>query len=51
LVAIAPYVQLSLPQSSTYPPRLLSILTVGALAFAIWMIGLLVMRSICERFA
>lgn len=48
---ITPYVRPSLPDSSTYPRRVLSVIGVGALAFAIWLIGLLIVRSIRERFA
>jgi len=48
---ITPYVQPSLPQSSTYPRRLLSIAAVAALSFIFWVIGLLITRSIRERFA
>jgi capsular polysaccharide transport system permease protein len=48
---ITPYVRPSLPESSTYPRRFLSIATVGALAFAFWLIGLMIVRSIRERFA
>jgi capsular polysaccharide transport system permease protein len=48
---VTPYVQPHLPQSSIYPKRLLSIATVGLLAFVSWIIGLLIIRSIRERFA
>lgn len=48
---ITPYVRPSLPQSSTYPQRFLSVVSVGAVAFAAWLIGLLTLRSIRERFA
>ena len=48
---ITPYVRPSLPQSSTYPRRLQSVVLVGAMALAFWLIGLLVLRSIRERFA
>jgi capsular polysaccharide transport system permease protein len=48
---ITPFVRPSLPQSSTYPRRLQSVILVGAMAFAFWLIGLLVLRSIRERFA
>lgn len=48
---ITPYVRPSLPQSAAYPRRILSIATVGLLALVFWMIGLLGMRSIRERFA
>jgi capsular polysaccharide transport system permease protein len=47
---ITPYVRPSLPESSTYPRRFLSVVVVGALAFAVWVIGLLTIRSIRERF-
>ncbi|HVU19899.1 MAG TPA: hypothetical protein VHE09_04150 [Rhizomicrobium sp.] len=48
---ITPYVRPSLAQSSQYPNRPLAIMTVGLIAFAFWMIGLLILRSIHERFA
>lgn len=48
---ITPYVRPSLPQSSVYPNRFMSIVTVGLIAFALWAIGLLILRSINERFA
>jgi capsular polysaccharide transport system permease protein len=47
---ITPYVRPSLPESSTYPRRLLSIFVVGILAFVIWVVGLLTVRSMFERF-
>jgi capsular polysaccharide transport system permease protein len=47
---ITPYVRPSLPESSTYPRRLFSVFVVGLLAFGIWLIGLLTIRSIVERF-
>ena len=47
---IAPYVKPSLPQSSTYPNRFQSIATVGAFAFAFWLVALLIIRSVRERF-
>lgn len=48
---ITPYVRPALPQSSTHPRRTLSIAMVGIGAFAFWLIGLLIVRSIRERFA
>ena len=47
---ITPYIRPSLPQSSVYPRRFLSILIVAGYAFAIWLIGLMIVRSIRERF-
>jgi capsular polysaccharide transport system permease protein len=47
---ITPYVRPSLPESSTYPRRIFSIFVVGILAFLIWVIGLLTVRSMFERF-
>jgi capsule polysaccharide export protein KpsE/RkpR len=47
---ITPYVRPSLPQSPSYPRKLLSIAMVGALAFAVWLSSLLIVRSIMERF-
>ncbi|HVZ03557.1 hypothetical protein [Hyphomicrobium sp.] len=48
---ITPYVRPSLPQSAVYPNRFWSVVSVGLVAFAFWIIGLLVLRSIRERFA
>jgi capsule polysaccharide export protein KpsE/RkpR len=48
---ITPYVRPSLPTSSTYPRTFLSIAAVAALAFAMWLAGLLIIRSIYERFS
>jgi capsular polysaccharide transport system permease protein len=48
---ITPYVRPSQPRSSTYPKRFLSTAGVGALAFVFWLIGVLIVRSIRERFA
>lgn len=47
---ISPYVQPTLPQSSIYPDRFQSVLIVAALAFAFWLIALMIVRSIHERF-
>jgi len=47
---ITPFVRPSLPQSATHPRPVLATLTVGALALGFWLIGLLVVRSILERF-
>ena len=47
---ITPYVRPSLPESSIYPRRLFSIIVVGLIAFCIWAIVLLTVRSIRERF-
>jgi capsular polysaccharide transport system permease protein len=48
---ITPYVRPSLPMTSTYPDRFFSVLKVGALAFVFWLIALLTVRSISERYA
>lgn len=48
---ITPYVRPSLPTTSTYPDRFMSVLKVGALAFVFWLIALLIVRSINERYA
>lgn len=50
-IYIEPFVRPSLPESSTYPNVAQSVISVAASAFAIWLIGLLVIRSIRERFA
>jgi capsular polysaccharide transport system permease protein len=47
---ITPYVRPSLPESATYPMRILSVFFVGFVACAVWIIGILVGRSIFERF-
>lgn len=47
---ITPYVRPSLPESSVYPRPVRSVIVVGLLAFVLWMCGLLVLRSIRERF-
>jgi capsular polysaccharide transport system permease protein len=46
---ITPYVRPSLPESSMYPRRLLAITMIAALALIIWLIGLLIGRSVVER--
>lgn len=48
---ITPYVRPTLPESSTYPLRLLSIAKVGVFAFAFWLIALMIVKSIRERFS
>ncbi len=48
---ITPYVRPSMPQTAIYPKRFWSVVTVAILSFAFWMICLLVLRSIRERFA
>ena len=50
-IYIEPFVRPSMPESSTYPNVAQSVISVAASAFAIWLIGLLVIRSIRERFA
>lgn len=50
-VYITPYVRPSLPESSVYPARFMSVVVVGLLAFGLWVIGLLTIRAIRERFA
>jgi capsular polysaccharide transport system permease protein len=47
---ITPYVRPSLPESSVYPRRMFSIIVVGLIAFCLWVIALLTVRSIRERF-
>lgn len=48
---ITPYVRPSLPESSVYPRRMISVLLVGLLAFFIWIAAFLLTRSIRERFS
>jgi len=47
---ITPYVRPHLPQSSTYPRRFLSVVMVALMAFSFWIVGLMIVRSIRERF-
>jgi capsular polysaccharide transport system permease protein len=47
---ITPYVRPSLPQSPTYPSRFLSVLAVGLVSFAIWVLSLMLVRAARERF-
>jgi capsular polysaccharide transport system permease protein len=47
---ITPYVRPSLPESSAYPRRFFSVIVVGLIAFGIWVVALLTVRSIRERF-
>jgi capsular polysaccharide transport system permease protein len=46
---ITPYVRPSLPEMSLYPRRILAIVTVAGLALIVWLIGLLIGRSMLER--
>lgn len=48
---ITPYVRPSLPTSPPYWDRTVSILRVAAIAFVFWLIALMLVRSIRERFA
>jgi capsular polysaccharide transport system permease protein len=48
---ITPYVRPHLPESSIYPRRFLSVLMVGLMAFSFWVAGLMIVRSIRERFS
>jgi capsular polysaccharide transport system permease protein len=48
---ITPYVRPSLPTAPSYPQPIMSILRIGALAFVFWLIALLIVRSMRERFA
>ncbi len=50
-IYIEPYVRPSRPERSLYPNVTRSVLAVGASAFAFWLIGLLIVRSIRERYA
>jgi capsular polysaccharide transport system permease protein len=47
---ITPYVRPSLPESSVYPRRIFSIIVIGLIAFGVWVVALLTVRSIRERF-
>lgn len=46
---ITPYVRPSLPESSLYPRRFVAIATVAILGLIIWLIGLMMGRSVLER--
>jgi capsular polysaccharide transport system permease protein len=46
---ITPFVRPSLPQSALYPRPMMAIATVAALALIVWLIGLLIGRSVAER--
>jgi capsular polysaccharide transport system permease protein len=46
---ITPFVRPSLPESSLYPRRILTIVTIAGLALIVWLIGLLIGRSVFER--
>lgn len=46
---ITPYVRPALPESSTYPNRIASVGWVAFIAFFIWLLGLLLYRSIQEH--
>jgi capsular polysaccharide transport system permease protein len=48
---VTPFVRPARPESSTYPSRVVSILTVGLACFFVWTIGLLIVRSIREHLA
>jgi capsular polysaccharide transport system permease protein len=48
---IIPYVQPTMPQSSTYPNRVVSIAIVAGACVLLWTIGLLLARSIREHLA
>jgi capsular polysaccharide transport system permease protein len=48
---ITPYVRPSMPTMSTYPRRILSVLFVAGVSFALWIAALMIVRSIKERFA
>ena len=47
---ITPYVRPHLPQSSVYPRRFLSVVMIALVAFSFWVAGLMIVRSIRERF-
>ncbi|WP_425065262.1 hypothetical protein [Reyranella sp.] len=48
---VVPYVRPALPESSTYPNRPLAIATVGGACLLLWVIALLLGRSIREHLA
>ena len=50
-IYINSFVKPNVPQSSTYPRRILSIVVTGLVSFMFWTIGLLVVRAIREHVA
>jgi capsule polysaccharide export protein KpsE/RkpR len=48
---VTPFVRPARPESSAYPNRVQSIVTIGLACFFFWTIGLLVTRSIREHLA
>ena len=46
---LIPYVRPSMPESSVYPNRVVSVLTVAGVCFLLWTIALLISRSIREH--
>jgi capsular polysaccharide transport system permease protein len=50
-IYVNPFVHPSLPESSVFPRRILSIFVVGVICFMLWTIGLLVVRAIREHIA
>ncbi len=48
-IYVSPFVYPSLPQSSTYPKRALSVVVVGLFAMLLWMTGTMIVRSIQEQ--
>jgi capsular polysaccharide transport system permease protein len=50
-IYVIPYVQPAVPQSSTYPRRVLSVVVTGLVSFMLWTVGLLVVRAIREHIA
>lgn len=48
-IYVSPFVYPSLPQSSTYPRRTLSVIVVGLFAMLLWMTGTMIVRSIQEQ--
>jgi capsular polysaccharide transport system permease protein len=47
---VTPYVRPSMPESSVYPNKVKAISFVAMIAFMVWAIGLLIVRSIREHF-
>ena len=48
---ITPYVRPTLPTTSMYPQRVFSVLKVALIAIVLWLIGMLAVRSVRERFS
>ena len=48
-IYLAPYVRPSVPQTSTYPDRLVSIAIVALVSLLVWVLGLLLANSLIDH--